>query len=371
MTFPPLIRRRTPSRIVRCSHGLAAIAAVGVVIALVGPMLSAGEPKAGHTVVGVLFGDVIVSANGGVDANLTAVDMRHRDPRKSARAAYNAYQPDYLDGHPQRLAACFNRIWQMKTSHFAFLANLSGGTPSWVDSGPGMAVNMKLDGAVPAPDDFVAQNLGGPAVGDVVAKAVPNLEATIDASKNDRAKKPVLYYDFAIRRLCHLTPTLSPPQNTCVEGVFFVQHRFEPRPFIIAVRFPVSDLRDQVPESFGVPFCEPFYCAVDQIANYYFVTESGAMISVPLPPTKAPREPKPLLAETGWKARVLLRDAKSGWSTVFAQRRVAGQPDKAVILPLIAHVPQRELPADFFSGDAEKSDQVLLWKCADALRGNK
>jgi hypothetical protein len=123
-----------------------------------------------------------------------------------------------------------------------------------------------------------------------------------------------------------------------------------------------------LPEKFDVPFCEPFYCTVDEINNFYFVTESGAIFVVRLPPDNGPRQAKPLLTEPGWRARVLLRDAINGWTAVFAQRRVDGQPDTALMVPLIDHAPTRDLPVTFFSDGSAKSEQALLWKCADTLQ---
>jgi hypothetical protein len=96
-------------------------------------------------------------------------------------------------------------------------------------------VSRKLGGTAGTADELIAQDSGGPRVGNVVAKAIPALWASVEASRKDATKLPALYYDFAIRKLCRVTPDLGRPQNTRVEGFLFVQHRFEPRPFVIAV----------------------------------------------------------------------------------------------------------------------------------------
>jgi hypothetical protein len=111
----------------------AAIMVSGMIIAATGLGLQTDEKKATDVVTGIVFGDVIVSPIGGVDGNLTALDIRHRDRGRSARTAYTTYHADFLAGHPQRLQGCFGRVWQMRTGDFTFVGPGGGGRAPGVD----------------------------------------------------------------------------------------------------------------------------------------------------------------------------------------------------------------------------------------------
>jgi hypothetical protein len=322
---------------------------------------------------GVLLGKLVVTCSTEPDgprrpeqAIDTSVSVIQGGDERQHDVPFETSRADFLDGHPMRLQAGFERIWQIQPQSKDFLPHSAGGgAGDWVDSTPGAKVQSAAGPRGMPPQDIVWQLLGGPAVGDHIGPMMPRLLESIRRLTNNPNLRPLLYYDFAVSDLRFRPAGVR--MESVVEGILFVHHRYEPERFLVAVQFPVNR-NEQRWEKIVVPFSEPFFCAVDSEGTNYFVTDSGRLYAASKPAAGKPREAKPLFGETAWRGKVLLRDAKTGAAFVFVQTQATGPSDRDVLVQLGPQVNRRQLPAGFLAGLEGKPASVVLWKCSELLQ---
>jgi hypothetical protein len=314
-----------------------------------------------------------------IDTSLSIVRGADDRPRD---ITYEACRTDWLDGHPMRLQGGFGRVWQIQLQRMTFnytvfdfggpvITEARGGAQDWVDSTPGVKVQSAVSAPGTPPDDIVFQWLDGLVLAQYVGPQMPRLPETIRKLRLGQHLQPIIYYDFAATNLrTQFRPTDGRPEPV-VEGILFLHHRYEPKPFLIAVQFSVS--RNDSPhwEKITVPFSESFFCAVGADGKYSFVTDSGRLYAAPKPAAGQPREVKPLADQPAWRAKVLLRDAKTGGTWVFVQALAAGPSDRDVVVQLAPQADRRPLPAGYLAGLEGKPTPAVLWKCAELLQDKR
>lgn len=302
-----------------------------------------------------------------IECNLTAQSGMDDQPRV---ISYMATQSRFLNDHPWRLQASFGLIWQVQLESVSIHDRYASGLGTHcVDTTPSVKVDEAAGRVRGGQKDIVIQRLSRPPsmISLSLATNYPHLREYLDKSTSDTGIAPVLFYDFAITNL--EAGSKADRSEPSAKGILFLLHRYEPDRFILATPFPVGPEGPRW-ERIVVPFSEPFHCAIDANDNYYFVTDSGQLYLAPKARGGAPRGAKPLLGEPAWRAKVLLRDADTGVTTVFAQNPAAPSGRDVMVRLAPGADPQR-LPAGFFAELEGKSTPTVLWKCAELSRGKR
>jgi hypothetical protein len=327
---------------------------------------------------GVLFEKVIVTPgaaperrrqNGrAIETSLAVIRGAAAEPRD---VAFETSRATFLDGHPMRLQAAFGRIWQITLQTTSMDDRLANTYLDGVNAAPGEIIRGALGIRGKDVDNVVWQNISSPStlLSDLVTSNMSGVRESIDRANREPNFRPVVYDDFAVTSL-HVRPS-GLRMESVPQGVLFLNHRYSPERFLIAVRFPLHYYDEPRCERIAVPFSEPFFCAVDADGNYSFVTDSGRLYTAPKPAAGKLREVEPLFGEPAWRAKVLLRDAKTGGTSVFIQTQAAGPSDRDVLVQLAPKADRRSLPAGFLAGLEGKPTATVLWKCAELLQDKR
>jgi hypothetical protein len=271
---------------------------------------------------------------------------------------------------PIRLQAKFGRIWQANLNQADFVNLSATGRYASVDSRPGAEIRSFLGPHAKPAEEPVMTPFGSVDLAAVFEARLPRLAEFFRKSERQPNLKPTVYCDFAINHLIERQG--AGRKDALAKGTLFVQHRYEKADSIIAVRFP-SEGSGYHPETIDVDFCEPFYATATSEDSYSFITESGVVHISDHPQSQnAQRGARLLFQESGWIARMFIRNAKSGATHAFVERRDVngGRPNRVVELP-DGEKKARDLPDNFFSSCDGKPDSEALRKCAQWLRENR